>query len=87
MLQFKATLRLFQAEKSGDSLRRLFLQNRGDSTGNQLQYTSYNKDFNTFEFRRIFLGYDYNISENSSLSVVLGYDGSDVLPNSKRAFL
>lgn len=63
-----------------------FYKTGGDSTGNQLQYTSYNKDFNTFEFRRIFLGYDYNISEKFFTSVVLGYDGSDVLPNSKRAF-
>lgn len=58
----------------------------GDSTGNQLQYTPYNKDYNAVDFRRIFLGYDYNFNSKFFASVVLGFDGSDALTNNKRAF-
>jgi len=58
----------------------------GDSLGNQLQYTPYKKDYNALDFRRIFLGYDYNFSKKFFSSVVLAFEGSDALSNNKRTF-
>ena len=40
------------------------------------QYSGMKKDANSFEFRRIYLGYDYNISEKFSTEFLLAYEGS-----------
>ncbi len=47
-------------------------------------YSDYSKDFNAFEFRRIILGYDYNISENFETRLSLEYGGTELTSNSKR---
>jgi len=64
-----------------------FYKTGGDSTSTALEYTGYNKNYNSFEFRRIFLGYDHNISEDFFARFVLAYDGNDKLTNNKRAVL
>lgn len=40
------------------------------------QYAGTAKDFSSFEFRRIYLGYDYDISEHFSSQLILAYEGS-----------
>src|ERR1035437_9565921 len=42
------------------------------------QYASTPKDFNTLEFRRIYLGYDYDISEHFSTQFLLAYEGTSL---------
>ena len=39
-----------------------------------LNYSGMAKDANAFEFRRIYLGYDYNISEKISTEFLLSYE-------------
>lgn len=57
----------------------------GDSTGNQLQYTPYKKEFNAFEFRRINVGVDYSINEIFDTRFSLSFDGPpDTLPDGNR---
>lgn len=48
------------------------------------QYASYSKDHNTFEFRRIYLGYDYDISRTFSSQFILSYEGG-TLPDGNRS--
>lgn len=62
-----------------------FYKTGGDSLPTVLEYSKYKKDYNAFEFRRIHLGYDYNISENFVTSFVLSYEGEDLTSDSKRA--
>ena len=50
------------------------------------QYGSTAKDFTSFEFRRIYLGYDYNISEHFSTQLLLAYEGSTFTSDGYRAF-
>jgi len=64
-----------------------FYKAGGDSTISLLDYTNYPKDYNSFDFRRIYLGYDHNISRYFFTRFVLAYDGNDVLPNLKNAVL
>jgi len=64
-----------------------FYKTGGDSTSTALEYSGFKKDYNSFEFRRIFLGYDHNISEDFFARFVLAYDGNDKLTNNKRAVL
>jgi hypothetical protein len=40
------------------------------------QYASTPKNSTSFEFRRIYLGYDYNISEHFATQLILAYEGS-----------
>lgn len=62
-----------------------FYKAGGDSTVSPLDFTAYKKDYNTFEFRRIFLGYEHNFSEDFYSKVTLAYEGpSDVASNGKR---
>ena len=56
-----------------------FLKAGGDSTGNSLQYTNYNKDFNAFAFRRANIGFDYTINEKFDTRFSISYDGPDTL--------
>jgi hypothetical protein len=50
------------------------------------QYGSTAKDLTSFEFRRIYLGYDYNISEKFSTQLLLAYEGSTFTSDGYRAF-
>lgn len=43
--------------------------NRGST-----QYSNISENMNTFEFRRVYLGYDYSISEKFSTELILGYE-------------
>ncbi len=49
------------------------------------QYAANPKDFNSFEFRRIYLGYDYDISEHFTSQVLLAYEGG-TLSDGTRSF-
>lgn len=46
--------------------------NRGNT-----QYSNVAKDFSSFDIRRIYLGYDYNISEKFSSELILAYEGNN----------
>ena len=77
-----------QGNKSGSKFTFLgtffgdyFIKAGGDSTGNSLQYTPYNKDFNAFAFRRANIGFDYAINEDFDSRFSLSYDGPDTLPD------
>jgi hypothetical protein len=59
----------------------------GDTTPQQTEYSRYMKDFNAFEFRRIYLGFDYNISPKFSSEFIASYEGGDLTSNSNRTFL
>jgi len=41
-----------------------FYKTAGDSSGSSLEYSGYKKDFNSFEFRRVNIGFDYSFNEN-----------------------
>jgi len=53
---------------------------------NNTQYGSIVKDLTSFEFRRIYLGYDYNISEHFSTQLLLAYEGSTFTTDGYRSF-
>jgi len=55
--------------------------NRGNA-----QYSGVAKDMNAFEFRRAYLGYDYNISEKFSTELLLAYEGQTLSDNATRTF-
>jgi hypothetical protein len=50
------------------------------------QYGSTAKDFTSFEFRRIYLGYDYDISEHFAAQLLMAYEGSTFTSDGYRAF-
>lgn len=50
------------------------------------QYASTPKDFTSFEFRRIYLGYDYDISEKFASQLLLAYEGSTNASDGNRSF-
>ena len=52
--------------------------------GNAL-YSNMPANSNSFEFRRIYLGYDYNISEKFSSEVLLAYEGSSLSSDGARS--
>lgn len=56
-----------------------FYKSGGDSTGNSLQYTQYNKEFNAFAIRRANIGFDYSINEDFDTRFSISYDGPDTL--------
>ena len=47
------------------------------------QYASTPKDFNSFDYRRIFLGYDYEISEKFSSAFLLASEGQTASDGSR----
>jgi hypothetical protein len=53
--------------------------NRGNT-----QYANTPKNYNSFEFRRIYLGYDYNISEKFAAEFLLSYEGTTLSDNATR---
>lgn len=62
-----------------------FYKAGGDSTVSTLDFTAFKKDYNSIEFRRIFLGYEHNFSENFFSKVTVAYEGiSDLASNGKR---
>ncbi len=61
-----------------------FYKTGGDSTVTSLEYTKYKKDFNSFEFRRINVGYDYSFNENFVSTISIAYDGEEVTSDGKR---
>ncbi|CAN5231684.1 hypothetical protein BH09BAC5_BH09BAC5_21260 [soil metagenome] len=56
--------------------------NRGSN-----QYSNMPETSNAFEFRRVYLGYDYNISERFSTEVLLSYEGNTLSDNSRTVFI
>lgn len=48
------------------------------------QYSGLPETSNTFEMRRVYLGYDYNISERFSSEVLLSYEGNTLSDNATR---
>src|SRR4030095_9061053 len=62
-----------------------FYKAGGDSTGTQLEYTRFRKDYNAFAFRRIFIGYDFIINKNFDTRLVLAYEGVDTLSDGNRS--
>jgi hypothetical protein len=40
------------------------------------QYSNIEKDYSSFDFRRIYLGYDYNISEKFSTELIIAHEGN-----------
>ncbi|MFL5765806.1 MAG: hypothetical protein ACJ77K_17805 [Bacteroidia bacterium] len=55
--------------------------NRGN-----VQYSNTPKDMNAFDLRRVYLGYDYNISEKLSTEFLLSYEGQTLSDNATRTF-
>jgi hypothetical protein len=49
------------------------------------QYGSTPKDFTSFEFRRIYLGYDYDISEHFAAQLLLAYEGATFTSDGNRS--
>jgi hypothetical protein len=49
------------------------------------QYGGTPKDFTSFEFRRIYLGYDYDISEHFSTQLLLAYEGATFTSDGNRS--
>ncbi len=49
------------------------------------QYGGTPKDFTSLEFRRIYLGYDYDISEHFSTQLLLAYEGSTFTSDGNRS--
>jgi hypothetical protein len=49
------------------------------------QYGGTPKDFTSFEFRRIYLGYDYDISEHFSTQLLLAYEGATFTTDGNRS--
>jgi hypothetical protein len=49
------------------------------------QYAATPKDFNSLEFRRIYLGYDYDISEHFSTQLLLAYEGTSLASDGNRS--
>jgi hypothetical protein len=58
-----------------------------------VQYSKLAKDYNSFNFRRVYLGYDYNFSPNISSQLLLAHESSfeansdnpDVVTNNNRS--
>jgi hypothetical protein len=49
------------------------------------QYASTAKDFTSLEFRRIYLGYDYDISEHFSTQLLFAYEGATFTTDGNRS--
>lgn len=65
-----------------------FLYKAGTNTFgmSNTQYAATPKDFTSLEFRRIYLGYDYDISEHFSSQLILAYEGSSFTSDGARSF-
>jgi len=64
----------------------IFYKAAGDTTGSFVgEYTKTDVYKNAFDFRRIYLGFNYEISEKFSSEFIAAFDGTDYLPNGKRS--
>jgi len=61
-----------------------FYKTAGDSSGSSLEYSGYKKDFNSCEFRRVNIGFDYSFNENFDGVISLSYDGQEFTTDGKR---
>ncbi len=65
-----------------------FMKMHADSLGRgKTQYAGLPNNTNTFDFRRVYLGYDYNISEKFSTELILSYEGQVLSDNTRSIFL
>lgn len=55
--------------------------------GTASPYGLWPKDYNTFEFRRIYLGYDYDISQRFSSQIILSYEGNTLGDGNRSVFI
>ncbi len=62
-----------------------FYKAGGDSTGTNIQYSPYRKEFNAFAIRRANIGVDYSINETFDSRFSISYDGPDTLSNGNDA--
>ena len=51
------------------------------------QYAATPKDYNMFDIRRIYLGYDYDLSEHFSTQLLLAYEGQTTSDGSRTVFI
>ncbi len=51
------------------------------------QYASTPKDYNLFDIRRVYLGYDYDLSEKFSTQLLLAYEGQNASDGSRTVFI
>jgi hypothetical protein len=51
------------------------------------QYSNMKANANAFEFRRVYLGYDYNISERFSTELLLAYEGNTLGDGSRTVYI
>ncbi len=68
----------------GDYYYKMHADSAGRGTN---QYSNMPETTNGFEFRRIYLGYDYNISERFSTEFLLSYEGNTLSDNSRTVFI
>jgi hypothetical protein len=63
-----------------------YYKSHADSAGRgNSQYSGMSANSNAFEFRRIYLGYDYNISEKFSTELLLAYEGASLSSDATRS--
>ncbi len=64
----------------------IFYKAGGDTTGSfSGEYTKTEVYKNAFDFRRIYFGFNYDISERFTSEFVAAFEGTDYLPNGKRS--
>ncbi len=68
----------------GDYFYKMHADSAGRGTN---QYSNIPETTNNFDFRRIYLGYDYQISERFSTEFLLAYEGSTLVDNSRTVFI
>ncbi|MBI4931549.1 MAG: hypothetical protein HY841_12340 [Bacteroidetes bacterium] len=64
-----------------------FKQHADSASRGNVQYSGMSANSNSFEFRRIYLGYDYNISEKFSTELLVAYEGQTEPSGSRTVFL
>lgn len=62
-----------------------FKQHADSANRGNTQYSNMPVNTNAFEFRRVYLGYDYNISEKFSAEFLLSYEGSSLSSDGSRS--
>lgn len=67
----------------GDAFYKIHADSSGRG-GQQYSGAAFPKDHNALEFRRIYLGYDHNISEKFSSEFLLSYEGQTLSDNATR---
>ncbi len=62
-----------------------FYKAGGDSSGTTTQYSQYKKDFNSFDFRRVNVGYDHSFSPDFDFRFSLSFDGAEFTTDGKNS--